>query len=82
MDGPKGEPVSFIINFNLIKFKMRVEILILFNFQGRAGDKGQKGEGGSPGFDVFSAVKVCFWNMNDILYFSFLFFFYCEIPVN
>lgn len=27
-------------------------------FQGRPGDKGQKGELGSPGFDVFAAVKV------------------------
>lgn len=26
--------------------------------QGRSGDKGQKGEHGSPGFDVFAAVKV------------------------
>jgi len=26
--------------------------------QGRPGDKGQKGELGSPGFDVLSAVKV------------------------
>lgn len=29
-----------------------------FIFQGRPGDKGQKGELGNPGFDVFSAVKV------------------------
>lgn len=26
--------------------------------QGRPGDKGQKGEHGGPGFDVFSALKV------------------------
>lgn len=30
----------------------------LFCSQGRPGDKGQKGELGSPGFDVLSAVKV------------------------
>lgn len=30
----------------------------MFRFQGRPGEKGQKGELGSPGFDVFSAVKV------------------------
>lgn len=33
--------------------------------QGRPGDKGQKGELGSPGFDVFSAVKVSTINNGD-----------------
>lgn len=34
--------------------------IFVFSFflQGRPGEKGQKGELGSPGFDVFSAVKV------------------------
>lgn len=31
---------------------------LLTMFQGRPGDKGQKGELGSPGFDVYAAVKV------------------------
>lgn len=30
----------------------------MFLFQGRPGEKGQKGELGSPGFDVYAAVKV------------------------
>lgn len=36
-------------------------------FQGRAGDKGQKGELGSPGYDVFSAVKVSIMINDTIL---------------
>jgi hypothetical protein len=33
--------------------------LVLLHFQGRQGDKGQKGDGGvSSGVDVFSTVKV------------------------
>lgn len=36
------------------------------------GDKGQKGDSGSPGFDVFSAVKV----NNKIAYEAHIFFIY------
>lgn len=33
-------------------------LFLIFCFQGKPGDKGQKGDSGSPGIDVFSVAKV------------------------
>lgn len=67
LDGPKGEPVSILFSSTWLpstKLQAKakrdnVPVLYSYYFQGRQGDKGQKGDGGvSSGIDVFSTVKV------------------------
>lgn len=66
MDGPKGEAVSIshpdyhqAKKLQAKEKRDNVSVLYSYYFQGRQGDKGQKGDGGvSSGIDVFSTVKV------------------------